>query len=205
MRVRRFSALAAAVLLLVVIVVAALSQPKLNARGIPVGSEAPPFATPLALSRLEGDANVATHRNDGEAGKRAACAVRGPDILNVCELYEHAPVVLAFFVNSGKCAHVPAELQSVSSEYRGVRFAAVAIMGSRATLRSFIKASDLTLPIGYDRDGAASVRYDVATCPQVNFLLPGGRVQAPALLGNTTTKLIRHRVQGLVAAARSHG
>lgn len=205
MRVKRLSALAAAILLLVVIVVAALSQPKLDAQGIPVGAKAPPFAVPLALSKLEGDANVATHENEGEAGKRAACAVRGPEVLNVCELYEGAPAVLAFFVKSGKCAQLPAQLQSVASEYKGVRFAAVAIMGNRAELRSFIREGHITVPVGYDRDGGASVRYDVATCPQVNFLLPGGKVQAPALLGDTTIKLIQERVKGLVAAARSGG
>ena len=63
---------------------------------------------------MNGDADIATHANDGEAGKRPACAVRGTGILNICELYEEGPVVLALFVNEGSCAKVLNDLQALA-------------------------------------------------------------------------------------------
>ena len=52
-----------------------------GSRGVEPGSELPAFAAPLALSRLDGDANLSDR----------ACTVRGPDILNSCELAERGP------------------------------------------------------------------------------------------------------------------
>src|SRR5205085_6389202 len=37
------------------------------------GKQLPPFATPLALSSLNGDANVARRAGSGASGKRPAC------------------------------------------------------------------------------------------------------------------------------------
>ena len=59
------------------------------------GHRLPPFAAPLALSTLDGDANVATARRAGPRAARAACEVRGPEVLNVCD-WGAAPLVLAF-------------------------------------------------------------------------------------------------------------
>ena len=59
-----------------------------GSRGVAPGSQLPPFAAPLATSRLEGDANVATKPGSGDKGARPACAVRGPDIVNSCALAE---------------------------------------------------------------------------------------------------------------------
>ena len=58
---------------------------------------------PLALGELNGEANIATHADEGEEGKRPACSVRGAGILNICELYEQGPVVLALFIDAGSC------------------------------------------------------------------------------------------------------
>ena len=53
---------------------------------------------PLSTSPCRGrcDANVATEAGQGAAGAKPACAVRGPDVLNSCELAEGGPFVLAF-------------------------------------------------------------------------------------------------------------
>src|SRR3712207_2559383 len=67
-----------------------------SSTGPPVGERMPAFAVPLALGKLVGDANVATKRGQGDAGSRPACEVRGPDIVNVCQLWERGPVALAF-------------------------------------------------------------------------------------------------------------
>ena len=51
----------------------------------------------------------------------------GRGILNVCQLYERGPVVLALFVDAGSCPAVLGDLQALAPSFPGVRFAAVAI------------------------------------------------------------------------------
>ena len=58
----------------------------------------------------------------------AACAAA--QVLNICELYERGPVVLALFVDGGSCPTVLGEMQALKSSFPGVHFAAVAIKGA---------------------------------------------------------------------------
>ena len=62
-----------------------------------------------------------------------ACEVRGPQILNICQLYERGPVVLALFVDAGSCADVLGDMQALAPSFPEVRFAAVAIKGGRGS------------------------------------------------------------------------
>ena len=62
-----------------------------------------------------------------------ACAERGARILNVCQLYEQGPVVLALFVDAGSCPAVLSEMQALAPAFPGVRFAAVAIRATAAS------------------------------------------------------------------------
>lgn len=174
--------------------------------GVRPGHAIPAFALPLAAGDVHGDANVATHANDGSAGSRPACQVRGPGILNVCELYEGAPLVLALFVDASSCPAVVGEMQAVSGAYPGVRFAAVAIKGQRPQLRRLIAERGLTrVQVGFDRDGVLASLYQVVSCPQVTFVLPGGAAQSKPLLSTPTLAVLRARVGELVAAARARG
>ena len=84
-----------------------LVDPKQHTPVVQPGEQLPPFAVPLALGSLNGDADTATHAFEGAAGRVPACNERGSQILNICELYEGAPVVLALFVDSGSCAAEP--------------------------------------------------------------------------------------------------
>ena len=43
-----------------------------GSRGIAAGKHLPPFAVPLALSNLNGDANIATRPDEGASGQRPA-------------------------------------------------------------------------------------------------------------------------------------
>jgi hypothetical protein len=150
--------------------------------GLAAGAELPPFAMPLATSRLEGDANVATKPGSGPEGQRPACEVRGPDILNSCELSERGPVVLAFFATRSKlCEDQVDVLQRVSRRFPDVGFAAVAIRGDRDDVRRVIRKRRWTLPVGYDHDGAVANEYAVAICPTVTFAFRGGEVQGTTL------------------------
>src|SRR5262249_3633262 len=163
-------------------------------------------AAPLAGGTVNGDVNVATHANEGEAGKRPACAVRGAGVLNVCELYARGPLVLALFVDAGSCQTILGDMQQLAGEFPGVSFAAVAIKGERGALRRLILARGLTrVAVGFDSDGVLAGTYKMASCPQVTFVLPGGVVQSPALLSRPPLASLRARVSELAAAARSHG
>ncbi len=174
-------------------------------RGIEPGHRVPPFALPLAVGSEQGDADIATHANDGEAGRVPACKLRGPQLLNVCELYEQGPLVLALFVDSGSCPDILSDMQALAPSFPGVRFAAVSIKGNRSRLRQLVRSRQLTLPVGIDGDGAVATLYQVASCPQVTFIYPGGVVQSPALLSRPSRAVLRARLSELVAAARARG
>lgn len=189
-------------LIAVFVVVAALTHSK-QPPGIAAGRAIPPFAVPLALSSLNGDANVATHAGEGEAGTRPACSVRGPRVLNVCQLYERGPLVLALFIDAGGCADVLGTLQGLAPQFPSVRFAAVAIKGDRESLRKLLSSKGVTIPVGYDRDGVLATLYRMLDCPQLVFVKPGGRAQSAPLLGEPSQATLRARVQALLASTQA--
>ncbi len=194
-----------ALLILLLITVNTIVTKPNGVRGLAPGETLPPFAVPLALGDLNGDADTATHANEGAAGRVPACRERGAQILNVCQLYEGAPVVLALFVDGGSCPAVLGDMQALSGLFPGVRFAAVALKNGRAQVRRLIRSRGLTMPVGLDSDGALAALYKVATCPQVTFAYPGGEVQSHALLTRPPRETLRKRVAALVAASRARG
>jgi len=194
-----------ALVILVLITINTIVTKPNGVKGIAPGERVPPFAVPLALGTLEGDADTATHADDGAAGRVPACRERGPQILNICQLYEHAPVVLALFVQGGSCPDVLDDMQALARSFSGVRFAGVALKGDRDQLRKLIRARGLTLPLGFDRDGALAALYKVGTCPQLTFIYPGGEAQGRALLGASSREALRRRVAELLAGARGRG
>jgi hypothetical protein len=177
-----------------------LTRPN-GATGVAPGTKLPPFAVPLATGTLQGEANVATPGN----GQRAACTVRGPRILNVCQLYENGPVVLALFVDTGGCQRVLEDMQTLSPAFPGVHFAAVSIKGDRSDLRGLVHKDRLTLPVGIDGGGALVSLYKLASCPQITLAYPGGLVQSRPLLLRPPLATLRARVSELVAAATARG
>jgi hypothetical protein len=153
-----------------------------GSRGLDPGDPLPPFAAPLALSPLDGDANLATEPGQGGQGDRPACEVRGPDILNSCQLAERGPVVIAFVAaRSEACDRQVDVLDRVAADYPDVAFAAVAIRGDRDDLRRTIRRRGWSLPVAWDRDGGVANAYAVAICPTVTFAYAGGRVEGTAL------------------------
>jgi hypothetical protein len=169
-------------------------------RGIRAGNRLPPFAAPLALSGLQGDANVATERDQGPRGQRPACAVRGPAVLNSCQLVRGAPAVLAFLAAvGGDCTKQLDLLERIRPRYPGVRFAAVAIRGSRSHLRANIRRHGWRFPVGYDHDGAVANLYGISVCPTVTFAYPGGtamRTTLGLLSGAKLDATLRELVRG---------
>jgi hypothetical protein len=181
-----------------------LTKPN-GSKGIEPGHVMAPFAVPLVLGKLTGDADIAVNAHEGARGNVAACQERGAEILNVCQLYERGPVVLALFLDAGSCANVLGDMQTISSSFPGVQFAAVALSGDRPKLRRLIYSRRLSMPVGLDRDGRLLAVYKVASCPQVTFAYPGGVVQSPALLTRPPRSQLRARVAALVAASQARG
>jgi hypothetical protein len=203
-RYGRWVGVLALVILALITLNTVLTTPN-GAAGLAPGSALPPFALPLVTGNLQGDADIATHADDGEAGTHPACTVRGPRILNICQLYEAGPVVLTLFVDSGACARILTDMQALLPSFPGVRFAAVSIKGSRAQLRALVHNRRLSFPIGIDNDGALATLYKVASCPQVTFAYPGGVVQGKPLLLRPPLTRLRARIGELVGAARARG
>ena len=169
-----------------VVVVIAIAYITLNtirteapgSRGLDPGDPLPPFAAPLALSGLDGDANLATKPGEGQQGDRPACEVRGADVLNSCQLAEKGPVAIAFVAaRSEACDRQVDILQRVRSDYPDISFAVVGIRGDRDELRRTIRRRGWKLPVAWDRDGGVANAYAVAICPTVTFAYAGGRVE----------------------------
>ena len=166
-----------AVLLIAIVTLNSVRSGGGRSQGVAGGQRMPPFAVPLALSSLDGDANVARRAGQGAAGSRPACEVRGPDVLNGCELWERGPVVLAFFATrGGRCIDQLDGIERVRRRFPAVRFAAVAVRGDRGEVRRLVRGHGWGFPVGYDRDGALANVYHVAVCPQLTFARRGGRV-----------------------------
>ena len=189
-----------ALLILVLITINTIVTKPNGAKGVVPGATIPPFAAPLATSSLSGYADVATVA--GQGARYAACDLRGPRILNVCDLYEHAPVVLVLFVELGSCPAVLSDVEGLLSEFPTVHFAAVALRGNHQGTRKVIRSRGLTFPVGLDEGGALADLYKVSSCPQITFVYPGGVVQSPAYLGRPSRATLRARVQELVRASR---
>ncbi len=142
----------AAILLIAFTVHVALSSHK-GSTAIRPGIRVPPFAAPYAIGGPAGEVDIARHANDGLAGRVAACQERGPGILNICQLYERGPVVLALFFQAGSCAAVLTEMQQLASEFPQVGFAAVGVKDDVSSTASLVRAKRLTFPVGVDAEG----------------------------------------------------
>jgi hypothetical protein len=198
----RYVALLAIVILILITINTISTKPNGDA-GVAPGATVPPFAVPLATGNLPGDADVATHAHEGGAGNIAACQERGIEILNICQLYEQGPVVLALFVDSGSCPAVLSDMQELLTAYPRVRFAAVAIKGGTGGVRKLVRSRHLTFPVGLDRDGALAALYKIASCPQLSFIQRGGATQGSALLARPSPETLRARVAALSATVKS--
>jgi hypothetical protein len=173
-----------------------------GSQGPAAASQLPPFAVPLATSNLNGDADIATRPNQGGAGRVPACQVRGPLILNSCQLAGRGPVALGLFIPAGGCSRVLDELAALQSSFPQVQMAGVAIRGSRTDVRALIRRQGWGFPVGYDRDGALANLYRMALCSQITLAERGGRVFGHSLLGTPSLASVRSALQSLVATGR---
>jgi hypothetical protein len=183
-----------AVLLVAYVTINTITSDGPGSRGVRAGTRLPPFAAPLATSDLVGDANVLLKAGD-EVPR--ACDVRGPRVLNSCQLAERGPSVIAFLVTrSQECVDEIDRLDRLQARFPGVQFAAVAIRGDRGDLRRLVRRHRWTLPVAYDRDGAVANAYAVAVCPTITFARRGG-VVAHETLGTASEAELTRRLREL--------
>jgi len=165
--------------LLVIVAINTLRTPGRSSSGPPAGRTLPAFAAPLAGSDLEGDVNVATRAGQGAAGERPACELRGPGIVNSCDLVRRSPLALAFFsTGAGRCLEAIDVLDREARAAPGVHVLAVALGGERAEVRKLADERGWLIPVVHDRDAILANLYGVAVCPQVTYVRRGGRVQS---------------------------
>lgn len=194
------------VLVLIYISINTLRTDGPGAEGPKPGSRLSPFAAPLVLSKLDGDVNVARHAGSGEAGRVAACSVRGADVLNSCDLVRGAPVVLGFFFTRGaSCAGSFDAMQTLSKTTPGVRFAGIVVRGDRGDARRAVRDHGWTFPVGFDRDGQLANLYGIAGCPEVVLAYPGGVVRETVVGRDRAERALARHVAALVAASRRRG
>lgn len=174
--------------------------------GPQVGTQLPPFAAPLVLSSLEGDANVATKDNLGEAGKVPACTVVRRDVLNSCELSKDAPLVVGFlFTRGAECTGSFDVMQDLVAKTPGVNFAGVIVRGDRKEARELVGEQRWTFPIGFDQDGGVANIYGIAGCPEIVLVYPGGKVHETIAGRDRAERDLERHVAGLVEASRQRG
>jgi hypothetical protein len=149
----------------------------------------------LANTTLVGDPNLTPPCTEARHDRRA---------LNVCLDLKRSPLVLDFFVTgAGDCRRSVDSLQTLSREFPpgAVRFAAVAVRGSRAKTAALIRSHHWTIPVAYDRDGSLGGLYGVAVCPMLELAYRGGIVK-DRLVGDSwqSASAIGARVRALVRA-----
>jgi hypothetical protein len=163
--------------------------------GVPPGQRLHLFAAPLANTSLVGDPNLTPPCSQARHDRRA---------LNICLDLKRAPLVLDFFVTgAGDCRRSVDSLQTLSREFPpgAVRFAAVAVRGSRAKTAALIRSHHWTIPVAYDRDGSVGGLYGVAVCPMLQLAYRGGIVR-DRLVGDSwqSASAIGSRVRDLLHA-----
>ena len=195
----------AAVALIVYVSLNTLRSDHVGSEGLKAGTRLPPFAAPLALGKLDGDVNVARKAGQGSAGDRPACSVRGPGILNSCQLGERGPFVLAFMATRGaQCTRELDALERARARYPELQFAAVSIRGNRDDLRALVRSHGWRFPVAWDHDGILANLFGVAVCPQLTYALPGGVVHDTSV-GELDGTELDTRLQSLEQAARATG
>ncbi len=185
----------AIVVLIAVVTINTISTDSPGSKGVRPGTKVPPFAAPLALADLkcepdnrDCDASVAIKARKGHP---EACDIRGPKILNSCQLAERGPFVLGFLVGpSQRCIDQIDVLERLKPRFPDIQFAAIAIKGDHDEVNAIIRRHGWTLPVGYDNDGAIANTFAVAVCPTITFVKQGGAVTTTTIGTATEREII---------------
>jgi len=152
------------------------------------GDPVPEFAVPLANGDLDGDANVDPDQ---------ACEIDEPEALRICDYFDR-PLVISFWFTrqASDCIDYQDDFEAAYRRYGDrVNFVSVNVRDDRDRVRELIEEHDWQVPVGYDRDGAASNVYRVNGCPTFVYVETGG-VMKNAEIGTEA-------IDGLDAQVRS--
>ena len=162
-------------------------------RGVPAGKRLAPFAAPLATSNHDNDVSIQPRRGGGH---RAACDVRGPGIVNLCDL-RRRPLVMTFVANGGAgCGAQLDRVQRVQASLPGVTFLGVISHKSLADARRMVRSHGWSFPVAFDRDAALFNLYGIGDCPTTVFARRG--VSAGTRRGVLAGAQLRADVRALV-------
>ena len=170
-----------------------------GAGGLERGRPLPVFAAPLAAGGADADANV--KQDEDDPGRRLACDVRGPRIVNICEL-RRKPLVLTFlFTRGADCEPQLDRIERLRRDFPDVNFAGVIIREPREQAERLVRDHGWGFPVALDRDGVLSNLYGVAVCPTTTFAERGGRVRETRT-GNLTDAQLRRSIAALLSGER---
>lgn len=170
----RYTWVVGVVFLIVVIIggANALNNAGGGIKGLVRGKPLPVFAAPLTGSGHDNDVNVQRRRSGGVP---AACEVRLPGVVTLCQL-RAKPLVLTFIANGGgRCASQLDTLERVRSSFPGVQFYGVISNRSLSDADGIVRKHGWTLPVLLDRDHELFNLYAIGDCPTTVFAQPGGR------------------------------
>jgi hypothetical protein len=168
----------------------------------------PEFAVPVAISDLEGDANVA--QDDcavsrvpcpEEARRTPACQVALENAIRVCDLFGR-PSVIGFWFSKGggSCVEQQDVVDHVYARYRDqVDFLSLNVRDDRDLVRELVREHRWRMPVGHDQDGAVAGLYRVGICPTFAYVYPGGTLQS-ASFGELTEAQLEARIGALLQA-----
>ncbi|MCB0863138.1 MAG: TlpA family protein disulfide reductase [Solirubrobacterales bacterium] len=185
------------VIFLVVVAIALFNMLRTSDSGtvgigeVGIGDKAAPFAVPLALSDLDGDANVDPDQ---------ACSVKGADVLRICDYFDR-PLVMSFWFTKGasSCIDQQDVFDQVARRYRRrAGFVSINVRDDRDRVRELIEEHGWRVPVGYDRDGAVSNIYRVGGCPTFLFFRRGGILE-DAEIGETDAGELGAQVRSLIS------
>jgi hypothetical protein len=155
-----------------------------------IGERVDPFAVPIAVSDLEGDANVDPDE---------ACRVAGKDVLRICDYFDR-PLLISFWFTGGASECI--DQQDVFDEVAG-RFSdragavSINVRDDRDRVRELVEERGWKVPVGHDTDGAVSNMYRVGGCPTFLFVRAGG-VLEKAEIGRTTVEELSSQVRSFL-------
>ena len=163
-------------------------------RGVPRGARLAPFAAPLVSSHYDNVVNIQPRAGGGHP---AACSVRGPGIVNLCDL-RYRPLVITFIATGGAgCDEELDRVERVRRRFPGVTFLGVITRKSLSDAKRMVADHRWGMPMALDGDAALLNLYGVGDCPTTIFARRGG-ISAGSRNGKLSEAQIAARTQALL-------
>ena len=165
--------------------------------GPAAGQSLPVFAAPLASGAVEGDVNVRQPRSGTDSeGSRPACDVRGPGIVNLCDLRKKPLVITFAGPGGGECGARLDIVDRLDERHRDVSFLGVVSDRDRGEVAELASEHGWTMAVAVDRDRALFNLYRAGLCGSTVFAHRGGRVsETVADIGSLSDAELRRAIE----------